>query len=88
MANVILLGSAAVGVTVLSRIAQSATDTHLGKQRSIARPLLGGILYVGMLSLIDMGSPTIAAGLAVVVLVTAILLNGVPLLQAISRKVG
>lgn len=78
MANVILLGTATVGISAISKLSQN---------KSASRVILGGVLYVGLLSLIDMGSPGLASGLAVVVLVTAFILNGVPFMQAITRKV-
>ena len=78
MSNVVLLGTVTVGVTVLSKVSQNK-DFH--------KPILGGVLYVGLLALVDMASPALATGLATVVLVTALLLNGVPLFSAITRKV-
>ena len=79
MANVILLGGATVGVTAVAKVSQG---------KPISRVLIGGALYVGLLSLLDMAGGGLASGLATVVLVTAILLNGVPFFSAITRKVG
>lgn len=79
MANVLLVGGATVGVTAIAKVSQG---------KPISRVLIGGVLYVGLLSLVEMGSPAIASGFAMVALVTAILLNGIPFFTAVTRKVG
>lgn len=80
--TVIVAGLAAGGINLASQLVTRGRGEHL------TRPLIGTFLAVSALLLMANWWPDLAAGLALILLVTSVVMNGEPFIKVLNKVMG
>lgn len=80
--TVVVSTLAAGGINIAAQLVERGRGEHL------ARPIIGTFLAVGALLLLANFWPDAAAGLALVLLVTSVVLNGRPFVAVLNKVMG